>query len=153
MVKWHMPGVPQHVKEARRAKIPNYGHRWCDREGFVGPSKGSPHTVAYLLCTVHGWMTVHEHYVCWLVAGGSSVLKAMRKVYWPKKRTGKDRQLKPKQKAWVADLKRMNAQGLIDLTDCPWVVYGYDIGDKTVIYDAPRRDYSDIGFRHLQTTA
>lgn len=143
-----MTGRPLRNKRLKDQN-PHYGYRWCDRKGFVGPSKGSPQTTIYILCTVHGWITAHEHYVCWLVAGGMPILRAMRKVYWPKKRTGKDRQLKPKQKAWVVDLKRMDEDGVIDLSRCPWEVYGYEIGNKDIIYNTPRRDYSDIGFGQL----
>lgn len=143
-----MVGRP--LNRSKRIKqTPHHGFRWCDREGFVGPSKGSPHTTVYTLCTVYGWMTVHEHYVCWLVAGGMSVLRAMRKVYYPKKRTGKDRQLKPKQKLWLEELKTMDQLGYIDLSQSPWDVYGFEIGDRDIIFDPPRRDYSDIGFGQL----
>lgn len=78
-------------------------------------------------------------------------MKAMRRVYFPKKRTGKDRQLKPKQKLWVEDLKYLHSIGQIDLTMSPWDVYGYAIGNEDAIYEPLRRDYSDVGFGQLQT--
>ena len=143
-----MTGKPL-ARKRRNEANPNYGFRWCDREGFVGPSKGAPHIVHYMLCTVHGWMTVPEHYVCWLVAGGSSVLSAFRRAYFPKKRTGSNRQLKPKQKLWVEDLKKMHDDGVIDLGMSPWAVYGFDIGNEDAVYEPPRRDYSDVGFGQL----
>lgn len=134
-------------RKAAREKKRNFGFRWCDRPNFVGPSKGSPDTVFYILCTPHGWFTVKEEYVCWLVAAGLHNRKAFRKVYFPARRSGRTVQLKPKMKLRVQDLKEMHEEGIIDLSIGPWEHYGWDIGNKDIVYDPPRRDFSDIGLR------
>jgi len=135
-LSWYNMGMAGHTKRRneRNAANPFYGGRWCDREGYVGPSRGPEGYCVYLMCTREGFITVHEEYVCWLIARGDSQRSAFRRVHWPKKRTGKDCIPKPKMRKRIEDLREMHEEGVIDLEKGPWDYYGLDIGNENAYY-------------------
>ncbi len=121
-----MPGVPKHIKQARLARNPHYGKRWCDRPGFVGESKNAKVPTPYRLCNTYGWISVKEEVYCWRLAYHGLYRRACREAYGREYRRDGKRRPTDKHLLRIQELKEMDARGEISLSSGPWEYYGME---------------------------